>query len=213
MRDIPLFTTQAGVASLSLREIPYRQTAYITVRSAADIPALLSECTDFCKAAGAEKILASGHLYLEKYPLETAIWQLQADMQAVGKTDAALFPVQEKTLEQWRDIYNRRMVNVPLAAYLTKTEALTMVQKGQAYFIHRDGHLLGIGAIDGNTVLNVISLQPGAGKDVLRALVSTVVAGPVTLEVASANKKAVHLYEACGFVPMAERTRWYTVEK
>ena len=143
--------------------------------------------------------------------METAILLLQADVQSVGNTDALLFPVQEKTLEQWRDIYNSRMARVPLAAYLTKTEAQEMVQKGQAYFVHRDGNLLGIGAVDGNTVLNVISLQPGAGKDVLRALVSTMPEGTVTLEVASANEKALRLYKACGFIPVSERIKWYRV--
>lgn len=209
MRDISFFTTQAGVASLSLKEIPYRETAYITVRSATDFLALVDECVGFCKAAGAEKIMITGHPEAERYPLETAIIQLQADVQSVGKTDAALFPVQEKTLEQWRDIYNRRMADVPLAAYLTRTDAQAMVQKGQAYFVHRNGNLLGIGAIDSSKVLNVISLLPGAGKDVLRALVSTLIDGTVTLEVACANEKALRLYETCGFVRTKELSRWF----
>lgn len=209
MRDIPFFTTENGVAGLCLKEIPYRKIAYITVRAASDAAALLEECIGFCKAAGAEKILACGHSHLEKYPFETAVWQLQADPEGVGTTDACLFPVQEKTLLQWRECYNERMAHVPNAAYLTASDARDMVQRGEAYFVHRDGVLLGIGAVSGNTVLNVISLQPGAGKDVLCALVSAVTEDRVILEVASANEKALRLYEACGFVRTKELSRWY----
>ena len=209
MRDIPFFTTENGVAGLSLKEIPYRRTAYITVRSASDAAALLEECIGFCKAAGAEKILACGHSCLDKYPFETAVWQLQADSKAVGTTDDCLFPVQENTVNKWREYYNERMAQVPNAAYLTLSDAQQMARKGQAYFVHRDAAFLGIGAVSGNKVLNVISLQPAAGKDVLRALVSTVSEDRVILEVASTNEKALRLYEACGFVRTKEISRWY----
>jgi hypothetical protein len=32
MRDIPMFTTEYGVASLVLKEIPYQAAAYITIQ-------------------------------------------------------------------------------------------------------------------------------------------------------------------------------------
>ena len=32
MRDFPFFTTEYGVSSLSLKEVPYRQEAYIRIR-------------------------------------------------------------------------------------------------------------------------------------------------------------------------------------
>ena len=56
MKDFPMFTTQYGVASLVLREIPTRGEAYITVRSSQDTEKLLEECVSFCRACGAEKI-------------------------------------------------------------------------------------------------------------------------------------------------------------
>ena len=34
MRDFPMFTTENGVGSLVLREIPYRGVAYVTIRDA-----------------------------------------------------------------------------------------------------------------------------------------------------------------------------------
>ena len=51
LKDIPIFPTQYGVASLILREIPYRQEAYIRVQDVQEeeLSLLLSECADFCK--------------------------------------------------------------------------------------------------------------------------------------------------------------------
>ena len=65
MKDFPLFTTENGVASLILKEIPYRSEAYIVLRDARSAEALLRECADFCRACGAEKVYASGHPVVE----------------------------------------------------------------------------------------------------------------------------------------------------
>ena len=44
MKDFPMFTTENGVASLVLREIPTRGDAYITVLSSEEPEKLLEEC-------------------------------------------------------------------------------------------------------------------------------------------------------------------------
>ena len=54
MRNIPVFTTEFGVGSLILREIPYRQEAYIRIQDTGQPEIFLKECVDFCKTAGAE---------------------------------------------------------------------------------------------------------------------------------------------------------------
>ena len=61
MRDFPVFTTENGVGSLVLKEIPYRKVAYITIQDSLFPEAFLSECVDFCRAVGAERIYACGH--------------------------------------------------------------------------------------------------------------------------------------------------------
>ena len=66
MKNIPMFTTENGVASLILQEIPYRREAYVHIRSTAAPEAFFRECVDFCKMAGAEKIYLTGHPLLEK---------------------------------------------------------------------------------------------------------------------------------------------------
>ena len=46
MKDIPFFPTQHGVAGLILREIPYRQEAYIRIQDVqpGELSLLLREC-------------------------------------------------------------------------------------------------------------------------------------------------------------------------
>ena len=65
MKDFPMFTTEYGVASLLLKEIPYKETAYIIIRSSQEPEELLKECISFCRMVGAEKIYARGHEFLE----------------------------------------------------------------------------------------------------------------------------------------------------
>ena len=56
MKDFPVFTTENGVASLILKEIPYRGEAYIHLRDSQNPKTLLEECVSFCAACGADKI-------------------------------------------------------------------------------------------------------------------------------------------------------------
>jgi hypothetical protein len=60
MQDFPMFTTEYGVASLFLREIPYRGRAHIKIQSSQDPEKLLEECVSFCRVCGAEWIDAAG---------------------------------------------------------------------------------------------------------------------------------------------------------
>ena len=69
MRDFPMFTTENGIASLILKQIPYWGSAYIRIQDSKEPEMLLAECVDFCHCAGAQKIYATGHSVLEKYPL------------------------------------------------------------------------------------------------------------------------------------------------
>lgn len=211
MKDMPLFTTENGVASLTLKEIPYRQTAYIKLRDTRRPQALLEECRDFCRAVGAEHIYAAGHSFLETYPLHTAIWHMAADRESLPDTDAATFPVTEQILEDWRELYNRRMADVPNASYMTLADAQEMLLRGDGYFVHRNGALLGIGMAAGERVDAVISARPGAGRDVVLALNHTLSGDRMVLEVASANTRAIRLYEGLGFLKIAEISRWYKI--
>lgn len=213
MQDFPFFSTQFGVASLSLKEIPYRQEAYIRIRDVRpeDFPAHLEECVRFCAMAGAERIYAADHAFLERFPLHTSVLEMRG--QAVVDRDklACLFPVTEATVSRWRSIYNERMAQVDNAETLEAREEGRILESGGAYFVHRDGGLLGIGWLDDCRLLAMASVQKGAGETVMHTLMSLVEGDPMTLEVASTNERAIRLYEKLGFVKTAERTRWYRV--
>ena len=213
MRDFPMFTTEYGVASLVLREIPYQQTAYVTILDTQEPEKLLHECVSFSRVCGAERIFATGHEYLETYPLYTALWEMRCATDALPDTDAALFPVQENTLDTWREIYNQKVTKVPIGAWMREKAAKEMLAGGGGYFVHRDGKLLGIGLVGDGVIDWVASVQPGAGKDVVCALNHAIAADAVSLMVASANEKAVALYEKLGFVRVKVCKRWYSIDK
>lgn len=211
MRDFPVFTTEYGVASLFLREIPYRGRAHIKLQSTQEPDKLLEECIAFCRMCGAEWIDAAGHEYLKKYPLITAIVAMQCDRQDIGQSDACLFPVTEQTLQRWLDIYNERMADIPNAAYMDSRDGRKLLEDGDGYFVHRDGQLLGIGKAKDDFIDTVISVQPGAGQTVVQALCSALQSDRVRLWVASANTRAVRLYERMGFLTVGQISHWYRV--
>ncbi len=211
MKDIPVFDTEHGVASLFLREIPYRGRAHIKIQASQEPEKLLEECIGFCRACGAQWCDAAGHEYLEKYPLITALYVMQCEKSALGETDACLFPVTEKTVAQWLEIYNVRMKDIPNAAYMDGRDGQELLKAGDGYFIHRDGCVLGIGKAKGDFIDTVIAVRPGMGETVVRALAGVLTGETVRLTVAGANERAVRLYERMGFVKTKELTRWYRV--
>lgn len=211
MKDFPIFTTEYGVASLILREIPYQAAAYVTIQDSLEPEKLIAECASFCRMCGAEEIYAAGHEVLETRPFHTAMWEMRCDASVLPDTDAALWPVQEETLEQWQRIYNEKVRRVPNGAWMTAKDAREMLKKGDGYFVHRGDVLLGIGKVSGSCIDWIASVQPGAGRDVVAALAHAAMADTLTLTVASANEKALRLYEKLGFLKTREISRWYRV--
>lgn len=213
MQNFPLFSTQFGVSSLVLKEIPYRKSAYITLREVQPdgFEAHLKECVDFCRMAGAEKIYGTGHEALSQYPLHTAIVKMSATAWVDKEKLACLFPVTEATVTRWREYCNRRMATVDNAATLEKREEQEILESGGAYFAHRDGKLLGIGWLNDCELL-CVAAEPGMGETVMHTLMSLVEGDIMTLEVASTNQRAIRLYERLGFLKTGERSRWYRLE-
>lgn len=211
MKDIPMFTTENGVATLILKEIAYQQTAYVIIRDSLEPEKILAECAGFCRACGAERVYATGHPALESRPFFTAMWEMTCLASALADTDAALFPVQERTLETWRSIYNEKVTRVPNGAWMTRADGEKMLKKGDGYFVHRGETLLGIGRASGEVIDWVAAVRPGAGRDVVLALAHAITEEKLTLTAASANEKAVTLYESLGFARAKEISKWYRV--
>ena len=209
MRDIEMFTTENGVASLILRGIPTQQTAYVHIQSSVTPEELLKECVSFCRSAGAEQIYATGHPMLEKYPLFTTVCTLRGMVSGVGESDCCLFPVTEKTWSEFCKIYNEKMASVPTAQMLRLLDREEYEKN--AYFVHKDGVLQGIGVVSDAEISAIAACQKGAGRDVLAALCRIVSGEAITLSAAENNHKAMALYARCGFLKTGEVARWYKI--
>ena len=125
--------------------------------------------------------------------------------------NAMLFPVTEKTIGRWRDIYNEKMKNIDNASYMSEASAEELLKRGDGYFVHADGELLGIGVASDDHIDCVASVKPGTGREVVAALTHALYCERVVLEVASTNHRAIHLYESLGFIETAEISRWYKI--
>lgn len=211
MKDFPVFPTEYGVASLILREIPYRQEAYIVMQSSEMPEELLRECISFCCICGAEKIYARGHDCLEKYPLHCTINEMSGAICLDESQVQNLWPVTQETVEKWRQLLNERLSQVDNAGTLTKQGEKEILDMGGAYFVHRDGALLGAGWIVGEELRLIAAFEAGAGEQVLHTLLSAAGDRRMCLQVASTNTRAIRLYERVGFVKTAEIRRWHRV--
>ena len=212
MQDIPVFATQLGVASLELQQIPYTENAYIKLQSSENIDDFMKECVSFCKMAGAVRVYVSGAGLENKYPLHTQIWRMSLD-RPVSTETAMLFPLQENTLGTFLEIYNNGMESVPNATYLSKAQGKLLLKEKDAYFVHQDGQLLGIGVILDNKIEAIVSCRKGAGELIMNTLCSAISAETVEVEVASENLAAVRLYERMGFVRVEILNTWYDVSE
>lgn len=212
MKDFPVFTTEYGVASLVLREVPYRQEAYIHIQDSCQPEQLLQECVSFCRAVGAEKIYARGHEFLESFPLHCVIYEMCGQVRVDEEKVEHLWPVTRETIGEWRRLINARMANVDNAGTLESRGEQEILDSGGAYFVHHDGQLLGAGWIVGDEILLVVSVKPGAGARVMHTLMSLIPDQMVRLDVVSTNHRAIHLYEKLGFVRTKEKRRWYQVK-
>ena len=212
MKDIPMFDTETGVSSLVLKEIPYKQVAYVKVQSVQPdgLKAHLQECVSFCRMCGAERVYASGHDDLAQWPLLCRVVTMALGLPSAMEYGANLFPVTEESVGKWREIYNEKMGPVDNTATMTARHEKEILAGG-AYFVHEDGELLGIGWIKGSELLCIASVKPGSGERVLKTLLSLADSDRVKLDVASTNRRAIALYERLGFVPVGEKSRWYQI--
>ncbi len=213
MRDFPMFPTDFGVSSLILKEIPYKKEAYIHIRDYQPgcFREHLQECVSFCRMAGAERVFAAGAGEWEGYPVYTSVYEMRITAWVDPAKLQNLFPVTEATVARWREIYNRAMSQVDNSGTLEGRDEKRILESGGAYFVHREGELLGIGWVEDCKLLAVAAVRKGAGEAVMHTLMSLAEGARMTLEVASTNHRAISLYERLGFWKTAEISRWYPV--
>lgn len=211
MRDIPVFATDNGVASLALRQIPYRGEAFVRVQDSCAPDAFVEECAAFCHAAGAARVYAAGSAVPARYPLYTEIWQMTCPRAALLGAEACAVPVTADTLPAWQACCNARMRGVPAAAFFDASDAGALLARGGAYFIQQNGAQIGIGEVSDACLRVVAATKPGAGETVVRTLAGLLAGETVSLETASENSRALRLYLRLGFRKTAVLTRWFTI--
>jgi len=211
MKDFPMFTTEFGVASLILKEIPYRAEAYIIIQDTQQPEELLRECISFCRMCGAEKIYARGHEWVERCPLHCCIYEMRGQARVEEAKVEQLWPVTEETVSRWRQLMNERLRNVDNAATLEKKDEQEILHSSGACFVHRSGELLGGGWLCDGELKLLAACKQGMGERVCHTLFSMYPEESVRLEVASTNRKALRLYEKLGFFRTAELRRWHRV--
>ena len=211
MKDFPMFTTEFGVASLVLREIPYRGEAFILIQDTLQPDELLAECISFCRICGAEKIYARGHEIVEKYPLHCIVYEMRGRAEVDETKVENLWPVTEETVTQWRELMNEKMRPVDNSGTLEKKGEREILDSGGAYFVHHEGELLGAGWLVGNELRLVASCKAGMGERVCHTLFSLIPGQEVKLDVVSTNTRAIRLYEKLGFIRTSELRQWHRV--
>ena len=211
MRDFPMFTTEYGVASLVLKEVPYRQEAYIIIQSALEPEELLKECISFCRMVGAEKVFARGHACVDHNPLHCAVYEMRGSVDVNEEKVAHLWPVTQETVAQWRQLMNEKLRPVDNAGTLEARDEREILEQGGAYFVHSSGNLLGAGWLIGQELKLIAAVEPGTGERVFHTLLSVNQPEQIRLEVASTNDRAIRFYEKMGLVKTAEIRRWYRV--
>lgn len=125
MKDIPVFSCPDGIATLILREVPFRGEGYILVRGVfGTLEGLLAECAGFCRAAGAERLFAAGEADFSGYPAAIRILERRAPRESLLPAPEAvrLVPVTEETAADWAREYNARFRAVPAAASCSPAE-------------------------------------------------------------------------------------------
>ena len=210
MQNFPMFTTEFGVASLILKEVPYRQEAYIIIQSTEQPEELLKECVSFCRMVGAEKIYARGHEITENYPIHCDILEMRGSVEVNEDNVVNLWPVTEETIGSWRQYLNERLRPIDNAGTLEKAGEKEILELGGAYFVHKDGKLLGAGWLVGEE-LKLIAAEPGSGDRVFHSLLSVTQPERLELQVASTNTRAIRFYEKMGMIKTAALRRWYRV--
>lgn len=213
MKDFPVFTTDWGVSSLILREVPYRAEAYIHIQDVQPegFEEHLKECAGFCRMAGADRVYATGSQLLQAYPEYMSVYEMRGMAWVNPEKMVNLFPVTEQTVGRWRSLMNERLRSVDNAATLTAFDEKKILQSGGAYYIHRSGELLGLGWMEDTKLLLVAAVKPGAGETVMHSLMSLVEGADMTIEVASTNDRAIRLYEKLGFMKAREVVKWYKI--
>lgn len=205
MKDIPVFTSSEGIASLILREIPAWRVAYVLIRGVfSDIERLMSDCEGFCRAAGAERVYFSGEGDFSGCPVHARLMERSILCAALPATAAEAVPVAPETVGDWLAYYRTRFAAVPAAG--------SCVDTAGAWFLRADGRTIGIGQLCGDELRAVAALAPRRGADCVAALGALCRTERLRLLCAVENAPAMALYDRLGFDRGEVKEVWYSTK-
>lgn len=211
MKNIPLFTTESGVASLVLDQISFNRTAYIRIQSSAEPTLLLNECLDFCKAVGAEAVYATGIEITDNCISKVSVIRMKREREGLPTSTLSAVTVEEKNGDLFRSIYNEKMHAISHASAMTRDNLQTIIKHKNGYFLYRNQELIGIGIADNAWIRTIIALKKGAGESILLALNQMLIGDTVNVELVDTNIRAKRLYERMGFGLYDTVSTWYKI--
>ena len=215
MKNIPVFTSSYGIATLILREIPWSGSAYVLIRSVWDgqTAALLEECRGFCRAVGAKHVYAAWDT--AELPAAHA-WDMIRMTRPKAGLPQSLCPVEPEPLTRenaaaYLEIYNRCFVQVPAAASYDAGSLEPLYGEDLAWLVKRGGVYAGVAEIskEGLEGIAVLPEHRGLGYDLALAVLPMVPSPELRLKVASTNLRAIALYERLGFTVDGVEKRWW----
>lgn len=219
MNNIPVYISQGGTATLILREIPHKKTAYILLRTVLPkkLPQLLTDCISTCREFGAEHCFVSAEDPSIEIPLPHAYDILFLRVQKADllplETPMELVPISPENDSIYQRIYNRCFQDVSHALTYEKDQLTRIYREEHQAFLAKapDGTPCGMGELHGNE-LAAVGLLPeyrGRGKALTLSLLARVPGPEITLTVVSDNERALGLYAALGFTVTGKESTWY----
>ena len=218
MNNFPVYLSQWGTATLILREIPYKKTAYILLRTVLEeqVELLIQDCAAFCRNCGAENCFvaaAESETVIPGTPAY-ALQRMTAEKAALPllENPFRLEPLCPDNEDLYISLYNRCFRTVSNAATYDRKELQRVYRMAQQGFLaYLEDTPCGMGELHENE-LAAVGLLPeyrGMGKYLTLALLERCPGPELSLTVVSDNYRALALYEKLGFRTESIVSRWY----
>lgn len=217
MQNIPVFTASHGMASLILREIPFSKRAYILIRAVwnGQTEGLLSECTAFCRMAGAEQVYASDGVndLPGTHAYDVISMACSKDRLPPPERPVELVPVSPQNGSTYLEIYNTCFRELVGAASYDSRDIRRMITEKKGFLARREGNFAGVVELDADGIagIGVLPQYRGLGYDLALTALCGLNREVLRLKVADTNERALALYRRIGFEPEKLVSRWWLI--